>query len=147
MGCHTVFPADLMPLPRTEQTPAYRALSLAFFHLRDSSFPVPAHPPDKANTQGKIRLPLLPGWSVLPDKSVLPICLDAKTLDYSSPNIYSFSKSLEIFNFICMHVCILHLVHAWYPQRSAEVTRSPRTGVTSSSEPLCGYWEANPGPT
>lgn len=34
---------------------------------------------------------------------------------------------------------------AWCPWPD-EDTRCPRTGVADGSEPLCIYWESNPGP-
>jgi hypothetical protein len=40
---------------------------------------------------------------------------------------------------------VYHL-YAWCPWRPEEGIRSPGTGVADDCEPLCGYWELNPGP-
>ena len=40
----------------------------------------------------------------------------------------------------------MHFVYAWYPRRSKEGIRSPRTGLMNSYKLPCGFWELDPGP-
>lgn len=51
---------------------------------------------------------------------------------------------------MCMNVLPAYMyvyhVHALCSWRSEEGARSPRTVVTDGCEPLCGFWEMNPGP-
>jgi hypothetical protein len=44
-----------------------------------------------------------------------------------------------------VYMC-LYPVHGWCPWRPEEGIGSPRTGVPDGNDPLCGYWELNPGP-
>jgi hypothetical protein len=45
---------------------------------------------------------------------------------------------------MCVHIC-LHYVCAWCPWRPEEGVRFSESGVTDSSQPLCGCWDSNPG--
>lgn len=47
-----------------------------------------------------------------------------------------------MFNFMCM--CVYYVCAG--ACRGQRDVRSPGAGVTDDYEPLCGFWEPNPGP-
>lgn len=55
-----------------------------------------------------------------------------------------FNGGLFIFLFACMHVCAPSA--SLVPMEIRRQCRSPGTGVIGGHQPLCRFWELNPGP-
>lgn len=101
----------------------------------------PIHTPE---TEGVPPASVAGGWDV--QNQVNKHCihqhiplLTAITLNKTSTDLYAFCVSE------CLECASVNHLHARFLQRLEEDVGSPGTRVTDDCEPLCRFWESNPG--